>query len=557
MKNKLIKTFVVILTLFITFFIGSNKVKADNDTCYWRSPLTYMNKEGGIPTLESHFEYEASDVSKVGPDVLDRTDVTAFLLKYSKKGYAGYSIASLNYNIEGGGNIANTFGGYNIYHSDHYVKFDFDKSSCKSQKYVVLKAYLQNGSNYIFQVKPATEEEYISYLKKGNITWTFKAYTTREDASHIYDAGYSDSSKNSFWNYVYRTDGIYFVNTNFKESYPNDKYGRLVSELVSTKGWDKSEIDAKFSKLNIDPSDKNRFTVNKVYYDSTRTLWEKYYKDRDSKKNRSGFKNWFYRVNRYVLEENLYKFKEYFMFANENNTNDVDYNNVIDIIDGMIALEKNDDKKSCLESNPCSVFCHAGSNAQSFTCSGTAFDQCSAGSDDYKKCSAAYKACEGARKGSSSTAYDDCMKMNMGEDLYEKYEDDKKTISDAIDQEKKDIADGIAEALQNVSTPQIKIKFEGYEVKCEDVVIFHDLYIILRIAAPILVIILGSLDYAKAVLASDVDQMEKSKKKFPKRLILVVLFMLIPMLIDLILSLYAKSTNIDISTNLMYCVLKG
>ena len=35
MKNKLIKTFVSLLTIFIMFFIGSNKVNAEYDKCVY------------------------------------------------------------------------------------------------------------------------------------------------------------------------------------------------------------------------------------------------------------------------------------------------------------------------------------------------------------------------------------------------------------------------------------------------------------------------------------------------------------------------------------------
>ena len=51
--------------------------------------------------------------------------------------------------------------------------------------------------------------------------------------------------------------------------------------------------------------------------------------------------------------------------------------------------------------------------------------------------------------------------------------------------------------------------------------------------------------------------MEKAKKKFPKRLLLVLLFVFVPIIINAILSLYSMSTDKDIDTSLMYCVIKG
>lgn len=150
------------------------------------------------------------------------------------------------------------------------------------------------------------------------------------------------------------------------------------------------------------------------------------------------------------------------------------------------------------------------------------------------------------------------MKKELGDDKYNELKDKQSTAADVLEKRRKAALGKISYNLYRISSPSLNIKFTGdYKVKCEDVVIFHDLYIILRIAAPILVVVFGSLDYAKAVLASDAEKMEKSKKKFPKRLILVVLFMLIPVVINLILSLYAKSTDIDVNSNLMYCILKG
>ena len=73
----------------------------------------------------------------------------------------------------------------------------------------------------------------------------------------------------------------------------------------------------------------------------------------------------------------------------------------------------------------------------------------------------------------------------------------------------------------------------------------------------ILVIVFGSLDYAKAVIASDVEKMEKSKKKFPMRVMLLLIFVFVPIIISITLKLYAQSTKKDVNTSLMYCVING
>ena len=120
------------------------------------------------------------------------------------------------------------------------------------------------------------------------------------------------------------------------------------------------------------------------------------------------------------------------------------------------------------------------------------------------------------------------------------------------------LAQDMVSNLSKVSSPTLNVEFNGpYKIKCSDVEIFHTIYVILQIVAPIAVILFGSFDYAKAVMASDIEKMEKAKKKFPKRLLLVLLFVFVPIIINAILSLYSMSTDKDIDTSLMYCVIKG
>lgn len=56
-----------------------------------------------------------------------------------------------------------------------------------------------------------------------------------------------------------------------------------------------------------------------------------------------------------------------------------------------------------------------------------------------------------------------------------------------------------------------------------------------RIIVPILVILLGSLDLAKAVIASKEDEMKKAQTTFIKRIILGVVVFFVPVLVDIIM----------------------
>lgn len=59
---------------------------------------------------------------------------------------------------------------------------------------------------------------------------------------------------------------------------------------------------------------------------------------------------------------------------------------------------------------------------------------------------------------------------------------------------------------------------------------------IIRIAVPILLFVLGTIDFAKAVFSNE-DEMKKAQKAFMKRVIIAVAFFLIPTLLNLLLTI--------------------
>lgn len=61
--------------------------------------------------------------------------------------------------------------------------------------------------------------------------------------------------------------------------------------------------------------------------------------------------------------------------------------------------------------------------------------------------------------------------------------------------------------------------------------------VLVRILVPILLVILGILDFAKAIFSSNEDGMKKAQQKFIKRLIAAIIVFLIPLLVDLLLEI--------------------
>lgn len=60
-----------------------------------------------------------------------------------------------------------------------------------------------------------------------------------------------------------------------------------------------------------------------------------------------------------------------------------------------------------------------------------------------------------------------------------------------------------------------------------------------------LLIVLGMLDFSKAVFSDDSDALKKASKKFMMRFVVVILFFLLPVIIETLLNWFISSENID------------
>lgn len=68
---------------------------------------------------------------------------------------------------------------------------------------------------------------------------------------------------------------------------------------------------------------------------------------------------------------------------------------------------------------------------------------------------------------------------------------------------------------------------------------------VFRIVAPILVIVLGSLDLFLAMASSSEDKMKKAQSNFMKRIIMGVCLFFVPAIINFILDIASKSMGYD------------
>lgn len=82
----------------------------------------------------------------------------------------------------------------------------------------------------------------------------------------------------------------------------------------------------------------------------------------------------------------------------------------------------------------------------------------------------------------------------------------------------------------------------------------HAAYLLIQIAVPVLLIILGMLDYGKAAMAKDQKEVAKKQKVFIKRFIAAGIVFLVSSVASLVVSMVSTSTNF---TSCVACITKG
>lgn len=98
---------------------------------------------------------------------------------------------------------------------------------------------------------------------------------------------------------------------------------------------------------------------------------------------------------------------------------------------------------------------------------------------------------------------------------------------------------------------QINLGTELVDATCEGILgpdLLDDISTILtyiRIAVPILVIVLGSIDFAKAVLSDEQQELKKSGSRFIKRCIIAILIFFVPTLIMYLISFVDKIADVS------------
>lgn len=517
MKNKITKFLTILSIIFISLFIKSKNTYAFE--CVWNLKPTYID-----------FNYK-NGTTKVNR-ILNSLDVNGnhealYILVYDSNRAGSNFVLKEKY-----------ISSNKISIIDKFSSADFDNAA--------LVNWASNGScpNYVkiykgsglsgMEAKISNSDEFVKYLK---------------NQYDVYSSPYGDDL---YGNIEHKS----MVFTNVGSTYPT----KHLNEMINDRGTPIEKIKA----LQVDTGKSG---MDKLYYESTKTAWYMYansridqidYANYDNKckdeKNIdahvttlsvclyddiSTFKIWFDTVSRWIFEEDYSSFKKYYRYANTGTLTQTQIDNNLNLFNADTGLTENKSEKDTLLKDKCLALCPR--NATSLT-------NCQSGST-YQKCKSATDACKNM---SSDSAYQTCLKGRMGEADYNSFINSYNSRMEELEKEESEYRQTIKDALSRVSAPDLDIEFNPYEVTCDDVAIFHTFYVILEIMAPILVILFGTIDYAKAVIASDVEKMQKAKKNFPKRLGLLLLFVFIPLIVSFLIGEFS-STN----SSLMYCIING
>lgn len=631
MTKKITKILLMLLTIFMVFFYKINGVKAEE--CNYISPFVSVGLEGDNPY-----------------GVIARLNISNGI---SNRIIDGIYLSSMDFND---GSVGSQIG--------YYIKYNNGKDILAMINGVIRSDVFKNCPDYVtltisgsdVKVSSSTAKNYKAYLRtqlslikpaEGKLYVELHTkFFDMVSSSHCHVGDYClDASPNKILKYLdFQTinNSLVFrkITDSNGELYPNTNYSNfhsILEKVSNSKGETVSEILKAFD-LIVDTGYRNQRSYDNMLYEVTKDKIKKYIDGVNNKTTTiTGFEKivlqkWFYYCGRYIFEDSIKDFKEYFEFFhrkgivafNNEDSNTIigefteeQYNMIIKVLDDMLGISSVDDYigqanqdvclpicSECIDQTElyekCKSDCESKSSGDSTEKKNCIISNCTKYNlYNYQSCvecqsdNITYDVCSECQKknktelnnclNNAESAYNasndsssykihkkECYERYLKPCMGDRYDSFYKSYSDFIDtmeETKDDFASDMVDELKKLYdvsklseavVPELNLDFnEGYVANCDDVKVFHIIYRFMIFLAPALVIVLGSLDYAKIVINSDEKKQQQFKKHFRSRIILLVLLIMVPLIIELILNIYSGATNNSLDNNLMYCIIKG
>lgn len=607
MTKKILRILAIILLVGVLFFIKISYVGAVKTTrlpkdtyysCKYFAPLTFIDTSNRAANItisltyplgrkEQHylplscsewFTYITRPVNVRGFCLVDSEDgnvgfqTDPSLVEVEDVGDDPYYLTEINQNIFV---LDEKLSNLNDFGDADYVKLVVEDSEYKlvsstedEYRYYLSNQYKgleTNADNYTLYDVMNIDKISLDPRDNGSgkaFGWGNNAFVC-DEAEKVRGLPALHDANSNFKNYVEYSGGIVFSNPTKSAKYPTtnkDRFDTLLKEQTCDEGKknckdlfdsDTQEKAKTGLSILIDLNEYDSKTGSSIFYEATKDKWYEYMmEDLEKPKKASAirkeyFSKWFNMVSRYIFEEDeqMEMFKKYFNYICENPEGVVEgfdssyCESINKVVSAMLTHKKAEEKLVELDSDPCAAICPACAKKNYY------YMSCEASCRDkkrelFEKCSECIgKTTEDEKKKCMGDKYNDIMAaIDKAKSDTEKEKQDaaKAAVSAALELYEIGIAD-----------PQrLNIQFgKRANIKCSDVKVFHDIYMLIIILAPILTIVMGSIDFLKALLASDEKKMAEFKKKFPKRLIMLFLLILVPLIISFLTSNVAGLDN--------------
>lgn len=563
MKKPFIKILIILSIIFISFFVGKTSALAsgfeNSIKCTYVLPIDYnIGNVGNLNSEELKITYEDGNF--------------VYVNTYNNNPNEKFKEGSFNKYINGKGDGSKEKRGENYRTCPSYIRFrkvfndyivepiTFNTFKEKLDQIDSSKNAVLNSNIYVTSGVKIENGEFVA-SNKNNITGMsaivksynpYPLYLKEQVIDGKVENGKAKEAIKNYFNFLYGFSG------DNSQNIGSTKTLNITDDLIKIRVKYSTEsgtyITVKKQYVNITNYDFNDYESFKKYCLSDYSKKIEY----DANMSKSEWENrqiMFYYIDNYNRLISLLQKDSIYSKIYPTSYKDTAYNTIIYLKNissvknfevKMKEADERNESKLTLSGNICVAEC--ADETGKIPTNLSTLSNCQLRNPNYIKCDECRtKNCANVPAGSLEA----CIKGCYGEENYNRISEIRDNNAEALEQ--------LTKTLYSVSAPSLTIKFDNrYKVNCSDFETLHTIYLILEITAPIAVIVLGSLDYAKAVMASDIEKMEKSKKKFPKRLLLLLLFVFVPIIIQIMLNLFSSSNDgIDLDTNLMKCIISG